>query len=74
MSQIWVNYGSDMVQIWVKSWPNMAKIFLKYYENINACGLKNYSSTSLENLNINISNKEFDMIFKKNFIKELSKI
>ena len=47
---------------------------LKYYENINACGLKNYSSTSLENLNINLSNKEFDMIFKKYFIKELSKI
>ena len=47
---------------------------LKYYENINACGLKNYSSTSLENLNINLSNKEFDMIFKKHFIKELSKI
>jgi len=47
---------------------------LKYYENINACGLKNYSSTSLDNLNINLSNKEFDMIFKKYFIKELSKI
>ena len=47
---------------------------LKYYENINACGLKNYSSTSLKNLNINLSNKEFDMIFKKYFIKELSKI
>ena len=44
---------------------------LKYYENINACGLKNYSSTSLKDLNINLSNKEFDTIFKKYFVKEL---
>jgi len=47
---------------------------LKYYENINACGLKNYSSTSLKDLNINLSNKEFDTIFKKYFVKELSRI
>ena len=42
---------------------------LKYYENINACGLKTYSSTSLKDLNTNLSNKEFDTIFKKYFVK-----
>ena len=40
---------------------------LKFYDNINACGLKNYSSTSLKNFNINLSDKEFDKIFKKYF-------
>ena len=40
---------------------------LKYYENITSCGLKNYSSTSLKNLNINLSNKEFDKMFNKTF-------
>ena len=39
---------------------------LKFYENINACGLKNYSSTSLEDLCINLTNTEFDKMFKKN--------
>ena len=47
---------------------------LKFYKNINACGLKNYSSTSLKDLDTNLSNKEFDTIFKKYFVKELSKI
>ena len=47
---------------------------LKYYENINACGLKNYSSTSLKNLNINLSNKEFDKIFKKYFDNNILQI
>ena len=40
---------------------------LKYYENINACGLKNYTSTSLKDLCINLTNKEFDKIINKNF-------
>ena len=47
---------------------------LKFYKNINACGLKNYSSTSLKDLDFDLSNKEFDSIFKKYFLKELSKI
>ena len=40
---------------------------LKFYENINACGLKNYASTSLKDLRINLTNKEFDKIINKNF-------
>ena len=47
---------------------------LKYYENINACGLINYSSTSLKDLCINLTNKEFDKMFKKNFISEISQM
>ena len=47
---------------------------LKFYENINACGLKNYSSTSLKNLNINLSDKEFDKIFKKYFDNNMLQI
>ena len=44
---------------------------LSYYKNINACGLKNYSSTSLLDLNINLSIDEFDIEFKKIFINNL---
>ena len=47
---------------------------LKFYENINACGLNNYSSTSLKDLCINLTNKEFDKIFKKNFNSEISQM
>ena len=47
---------------------------LKYYENITSCGLKNYSSTSLKNLNINLSDKEFDKIFKKYFDNNILQI
>ena len=47
---------------------------LRYYENITACGLKNYSSTSLKNLNINLSDKEFDKIFKKHFDNNILQI
>ena len=47
---------------------------LKYYENINACGLKNYTSTSLKDLCINLTNKEFDKIFNKNFNNRISQI
>ena len=47
---------------------------LKFYENINACGLKNYSSTSLEDLCINLTNTEFDKMFKKNFNSEISQM
>ena len=47
---------------------------LKFYENINACGLNNYSSTSLKDLCINLTDKEFDKIFKKNFNSEISQM
>ena len=47
---------------------------LKFYENINACGLNNYSSTSLKDLCINLTNKEFDKMFKKNFNSEISRM
>ena len=46
---------------------------LSYYNNINACGLKNYSSTSLLDLNINLSIDEFDIKFKKIFVNNLEK-
>jgi len=47
---------------------------LKYYKNINACGIKNYSPTSLKDLNIKLSIKEFDKIFLKYFDKGLSQL
>jgi len=47
---------------------------LKLYKNINACGLKNYTSTSLKDLCINLTNKEFDKIFNKNFNNGISQI
>ena len=47
---------------------------LKFYENINACGLNNYSSTSLNDLRINLTNKEFDKMFKKKFNNEISQM
>ena len=47
---------------------------LKFYENINACGLNNFSSTSLKNLCINLTNKEFDKMFKKSFERKISQM
>ena len=47
---------------------------LKFYENINACGLENYTSTSLKDLCINLSNKEFDKIINKNFNNGISQM
>ena len=47
---------------------------LKFYENINACGLKNYASTSLKDLRINLTNRECDKIFNKNFNNEISQM
>ena len=44
---------------------------LTYYKNIEACGLKNYSTTSLKELGIKLSEKEFDQIFLDIFNKEL---
>jgi len=47
---------------------------LEFYENINACGLKNYTSTSLKDLRINLTNREFDKIFNKNFNNGISQM
>ena len=44
---------------------------LSYYKNIHACGLTNYSTTSLKELGIILSQKEFDQIFLKIFVKKL---
>ena len=44
---------------------------LTYYKNIEACGLKNYSTTSLKELGVKLSKKEFDQIFLDIFNKEL---
>ena len=46
---------------------------LQHYNNIYACGLRNYSSTSLRDLNINLSKKDFDKKFVRYFCKELKK-
>ena len=47
---------------------------LKYYEHINACGLSNYSSTSMKSLGIDLSEKDFDEIFLKIFLKEIKNL
>ena len=44
---------------------------LTYYKNIEPCGLKNYSTTSLKELGVKLSKKEFDQIFLDIFNKEL---
>jgi len=47
---------------------------LNFYKNINPCGLSNYATTSLKELNIDLSNKEFDKLFEKNFTSKISQI
>ena len=44
---------------------------LEYYKNINACGLVDYEATSLKELGVEISEKQFDEIFLKNFTKKM---
>ncbi len=44
---------------------------LEYYKNINACGLVDYEATSLKELGIEVSEKQFDEIFLKNFTKKM---
>ena len=44
---------------------------LSYYKNIKACGLTDYSATSLKELNVKLSQKEFDQIFINIFEKKL---
>ena len=46
---------------------------LKYYDDIHPCGLKNYRNTSLKNLGITITNKNFDIQFKEIFLNNLKK-
>ena len=47
---------------------------LKYYNSIHSCGLKEYKNTSLNELGINIDQKEFDEDFKKIFLDKLKTI
>ena len=44
---------------------------LEYYKNINACGLVDYEATSLKELGIEVSEKQFYEIFLKNFTKKM---
>ena len=45
---------------------------LNYYNNIHPCGLADYSVTSLKELGINLSQKEFDKMFMKIIDKQLN--
>jgi lipoyl(octanoyl) transferase len=47
---------------------------LSYYNNIEACGLPNYSTTSMKKLGIELSQKDFDSLYLKIFLKELNKL
>ena len=44
---------------------------LAYYNNIQACGLAGYSATSLKELGVTLSQKEFDQIFINIFNRKL---
>ncbi len=45
---------------------------LNYYKDIHSCGLKDYKNTSLEEIGVNITYKDFDDEFKKIFINKIS--
>ena len=47
---------------------------LKYYEYINSCGLSEYKNTSLQELGINISEREFDKEYLIEFKKNLKNL
>jgi len=47
---------------------------LNHYDKIYACGLKEYSNTSMKDLNVNLSYKDFDEIFLNYFLKKLTKL
>ncbi len=47
---------------------------LKYYKNIHPCGIENYSTTSLNELGIQISQKKFDGMFLNYFRKGLKNL
>tara|TARA_B100000427_G_scaffold177548_1_gene147727 strand:+ start:238 stop:885 length:648 start_codon:yes stop_codon:yes gene_type:complete len=44
---------------------------LEYFNSINSCGIKNCKVTSIKDLGINITNKEFDKVLLKNLNKFL---
>ena len=50
------------------------KTNLKYYDYINSCGLLEYKNTSLENLGIDISVKDFDNEYLAEFKKNLKNL
>ena len=47
---------------------------LKNFDKIDACGLKDFSTTSLDDLKINIDTKKFDELYLNLFLKELEKL
>ena len=50
------------------------KTNLKYYDYINSCGLLEYKNTSLENLGIDISVRDFDNEYLAEFKKNLKNL
>ena len=50
------------------------KTNLKYYDYINSCGLLEYKNTSLENLGIDISVRDFDREYLAEFKKNLKNL
>ena len=50
------------------------KTNLKYYDYINSCGLLEYKNTSLENLGIDISVRDFDKEYLAEFKKNLKNL
>ena len=47
---------------------------LKKYQYINACGLSNYKNTSLQELGVEIDEKNFDEKFSQIFLKNIKKL
>ncbi len=47
---------------------------LKNYDNINACGLNNFKNTSLEELGIAITEKNFDEKYSEIFLNNIKKL
>ena len=88
LNMIWVikNQGKTLIKekkigaigLRIKKWITYhglsfnIKTDLKYYEYINSCGLSEYQNTSLNDLGIDITEKEFDkeylLEFKKNLL------
>ena len=50
------------------------KTNLKYYDYINSCGLLEYKNTSLENLGIDVSVRDFDKEYLAEFKKNLKNL
>ena len=47
---------------------------MKNYDFINACGLENFKNTSLQELDINVAEKDFDKDFSIIFLKNLKSL